>query len=131
MKTLHARHLAKSYKRRRVVQDISLAIRQGSIVGLLGPNGAGKTTSFYMIVGLVRADAGEVAIEHMGMARQCADERQPVIGHAEKAGPGEFRFGIEALRAPLLRLPASAPAEPGLIEIQIHVQIHVMQRTPS
>ena len=63
MKTLSARHLAKSYKNRRVVQDISLSIAQGSIVGLLGPNGAGKTTSFYMIVGLVKADAGEVAID--------------------------------------------------------------------
>ncbi|GHA91234.1 LPS export ABC transporter ATP-binding protein [Modicisalibacter luteus] len=63
MKTLSARHLAKSYKNRRVVKDISLTIGQGSIVGLLGPNGAGKTTSFYMIVGLVRADAGTVSID--------------------------------------------------------------------
>ncbi|GED22157.1 LPS export ABC transporter ATP-binding protein [Halomonas halmophila] len=63
MKTLHARHLAKSYKRRRVVHDISLEIGQGHVIGLLGPNGAGKTTSFYMIVGLVRADAGRVAID--------------------------------------------------------------------
>ncbi len=63
MKTLSASHLAKSYKNRRVVKDISLSIGQGSIVGLLGPNGAGKTTSFYMIVGLVRADAGSVHID--------------------------------------------------------------------
>ena len=63
MKTLSAKHLAKSYKNRRVVKDISLSIGQGSIVGLLGPNGAGKTTSFYMIVGLVRADAGTVSID--------------------------------------------------------------------
>ncbi|WP_302141940.1 LPS export ABC transporter ATP-binding protein [Halomonas alkalicola] len=75
MKTLHARHLAKSYKRRRVVQDISLAIRQGSIVGLLGPNGAGKTTSFYMIVGLVRADAGEVAIDDLDLSRAAMHQR--------------------------------------------------------
>jgi lipopolysaccharide export system ATP-binding protein len=75
MKTLHARHLAKSYKRRRVVQDISLAIRQGSIVGLLGPNGAGKTTSFYMIVGLVRADAGEVAIDDLDLSGAAMHQR--------------------------------------------------------
>ncbi|WP_416140176.1 LPS export ABC transporter ATP-binding protein [Halomonas sp. HK25] len=75
MKTLHARHLAKSYKRRRVVKDINLAIRQGSIVGLLGPNGAGKTTSFYMIVGLVRADAGEVAIDDRDLSRAAMHER--------------------------------------------------------
>ncbi|MDY7115899.1 LPS export ABC transporter ATP-binding protein [Halomonas sp. SSL-5] len=75
MKTLHARHLAKSYKRRRVVQDIGLSIRQGSIVGLLGPNGAGKTTSFYMIVGLVRADAGSVAIDDLDLSRAAMHER--------------------------------------------------------
>ncbi|MGE4535101.1 LPS export ABC transporter ATP-binding protein [Halomonas sp.] len=75
MKTLHARHLAKSYKRRRVVQDIGLSIRQGSIVGLLGPNGAGKTTSFYMIVGLVRADAGTVAIDDQDLSRAAMHER--------------------------------------------------------
>jgi lipopolysaccharide export system ATP-binding protein len=68
MKTLRASHLAKSYKRRRVVQDISLAIEQGRIVGLLGPNGAGKTTSFYMIVGLVPADAGEVHIDDLNLS---------------------------------------------------------------
>ncbi|MCW4151624.1 LPS export ABC transporter ATP-binding protein [Halomonas sp. 18H] len=75
MKTLHARHLAKSYKRRRVVQDISLAIGQGQVIGLLGPNGAGKTTSFYMIVGLVRADAGEVAIDDRDLSRAAMHER--------------------------------------------------------
>ncbi|GGX81902.1 ABC transporter ATP-binding protein [Litchfieldella qijiaojingensis] len=75
MKTLSARHLAKSYKRRRVVQDISLSIDQGSIVGLLGPNGAGKTTSFYMIVGLVRADAGEVLIDDRNLSGAAMHER--------------------------------------------------------
>src|SRR5690554_6240221 len=75
MMTLHARHLAKSYKRRRVVHDISLSIKQGSIVGLLGPNGAGKTTSFYMIVGLVKADAGEVFIDERNLTRAAMHER--------------------------------------------------------
>ncbi|WP_280546665.1 MULTISPECIES: LPS export ABC transporter ATP-binding protein [unclassified Halomonas] len=75
MKTLSALHLAKSYKRRRVVQDISLSIEQGRIVGLLGPNGAGKTTSFYMIVGLVRADAGEVRIDDLDLSTAAMHER--------------------------------------------------------
>lgn len=75
MTTLRASHLAKSYKNRRVVQDISLAIEQGRIVGLLGPNGAGKTTSFYMIVGLVRADAGEVHIDDRDLSRAAMHER--------------------------------------------------------
>ncbi|WP_148254637.1 LPS export ABC transporter ATP-binding protein [Aidingimonas lacisalsi] len=75
MKTLRASHLAKSYKRRRVVQDISLTIEQGQIVGLLGPNGAGKTTSFYMIVGLVRADAGHVFIDERDLSTAAMHER--------------------------------------------------------
>jgi lipopolysaccharide export system ATP-binding protein len=60
---LEARHLRKSYAGRKVVQDVSLAVDKGEVVGLLGPNGAGKTTSFYMIVGLVRADGGEISID--------------------------------------------------------------------
>lgn len=63
MATLTAQHLAKSYKSRQVVRDISLTINSGQIVGLLGPNGAGKTTCFYMIVGLVRADQGLIQID--------------------------------------------------------------------
>jgi lipopolysaccharide export system ATP-binding protein len=62
---LEASNLAKSYKGREVVRDVSICIEQGQIVGLLGPNGAGKTTCFYMIVGLVRADSGSVKLaEH-------------------------------------------------------------------
>src|SRR4051795_11426986 len=57
---LAADHLVKVYKRRKVVRDVSVEIRQGEIVGLLGPNGAGKTTTFYMIVGLVRPNGGRV-----------------------------------------------------------------------
>ncbi|QTD47240.1 LPS export ABC transporter ATP-binding protein [Ottowia testudinis] len=60
---LQVRGLRKSYGARRVVHDVSLDVRNGEVVGLLGPNGAGKTTSFYMIVGLVRADAGGIAID--------------------------------------------------------------------
>ncbi len=60
---LQANHLAKSYKQRTVVTDVSLTIERGEIVGLLGPNGAGKTTCFYMIVGLVAADGGSVSID--------------------------------------------------------------------
>ncbi|MDR1379292.1 MAG: LPS export ABC transporter ATP-binding protein [Synergistaceae bacterium] len=59
---LTASGLRKSYKNRLVVSDVNIDVEEGEIVGLLGPNGAGKTTSFYMIVGLVRPDAGKVAI---------------------------------------------------------------------
>ena len=60
---LEARHLAKSYGSRKVVKDVSITVQKGEVVGLLGPNGAGKTTSFYMIVGLVRSDGGNVFID--------------------------------------------------------------------
>ena len=60
---LVASGLQKAYGSRKVVKDVTLRVQQGEVVGLLGPNGAGKTTSFYMIVGLVRADAGEISID--------------------------------------------------------------------
>ena len=60
---LEASGLQKSYGARKVVKDVHLAVSAGEVVGLLGPNGAGKTTSFYMIVGLVRADAGEIRLD--------------------------------------------------------------------
>lgn len=63
MATLKAIELAKSYKKRKVVQDISMTVKSGEVVGLLGPNGAGKTTSFYMIVGLVRPDHGTITVD--------------------------------------------------------------------
>ena len=60
--TLWVRDLCKSYRGRKVVQEVSLTLRQGEVVGLLGPNGAGKTTTFYMIVGLISPDTGQVLI---------------------------------------------------------------------
>ena len=60
---LQVAHLRKSYGARAVVKDVRLAVDAGEVVGLLGPNGAGKTTTFYMVVGLVRADEGEIHID--------------------------------------------------------------------
>jgi lipopolysaccharide export system ATP-binding protein len=62
MPTLHGVDLSKSYRGRKVVDNIELEIAQGEVVGLLGPNGAGKTTTFYMIVGLARPDSGRVLL---------------------------------------------------------------------
>ncbi len=62
MISLRAEHLAKRYRRRPVVNDVSMEVKPGEVVGLMGPNGAGKTTCFYMIVGLIRADAGRVLL---------------------------------------------------------------------
>src|ERR1035437_9159735 len=60
MSKLETRQIAKTYRGRRVVDDVTVFVQQGEVVGLLGPNGAGKTTSFYMIVGLLRPDSGRV-----------------------------------------------------------------------
>lgn len=72
---LQALHLAKSYKGRQVVQDTSLQVQSGQIVGLLGPNGAGKTTSFYMIIGLVAADGGQVLLDGINLSQAPMHER--------------------------------------------------------
>ena len=60
---LRADNLLKQYKRRTVVNNVSVEVRQGEIVGLLGPNGAGKTTSFYMIVGLIKPNGGQIFLD--------------------------------------------------------------------
>ncbi|MFI7964839.1 ATP-binding cassette domain-containing protein, partial [Acinetobacter baumannii] len=66
--TLCIKHLAKNYSKRWVVKDVSFSMQSGQIVGLLGPNGAGKTTSFYMVVGLVRMDKGEIHLDDLDMS---------------------------------------------------------------
>ena len=63
MSRLHVANLKKRYKKRTVVKDVSLEVASGEVVGLLGPNGAGKTTCFYMIVGLVAADGGQISVD--------------------------------------------------------------------
>ena len=60
---LETKHISKSYRKRRVVDDVSVFVQQGEVVGLLGPNGAGKTTSFYMIVGLISPDTGQILVD--------------------------------------------------------------------
>jgi lipopolysaccharide export system ATP-binding protein len=72
---IEATGLVKSFGQTRAVDGVDLAVRSGSVYGVLGPNGAGKTTSFYMIVGLVRADAGEITIEARRVDRLPIHER--------------------------------------------------------
>ena len=78
MAALRAVNLSKSYKKRPVIRDVSLSVESGAIVGLLGPNGAGKTTCFYMIVGLVEQDGGEVFIDEENITNL------PMHGRARK-----------------------------------------------
>ncbi len=72
---LEAHHLQKAYGSRKVVHDVSVQVDKGEVVGLLGPNGAGKTTSFYMIVGLVRADGGQILIDGQDVTRMPIHKR--------------------------------------------------------
>jgi lipopolysaccharide export system ATP-binding protein len=67
--TIHTKDLLKSYKGRTVVNNVSIEVRQGEIVGLLGPNGAGKTTTFYMVVGLIKPDEGSVFLNDLDITR--------------------------------------------------------------
>src|SRR5215472_12089448 len=63
MSKLETKEISKTYRGRRVVDDVSVFVQQGEVVGLLGPNGAGKTTSFYMIVGLINPDSGRILVD--------------------------------------------------------------------
>jgi lipopolysaccharide export system ATP-binding protein len=72
---LEAHHLKKAYGSRKVVHDVSVQVGKGEVVGLLGPNGAGKTTSFYMIVGLVRGDGGQILIDGEDVTRMPIHKR--------------------------------------------------------
>ncbi|MFT5930337.1 MAG: lipopolysaccharide export system ATP-binding protein [Oceanospirillaceae bacterium] len=76
--TLEAKNLAKSYHKRAIVKDVNIRIKAGQVVGLLGPNGAGKTTCFYMIVGLVQADRGQILINQEDISHE------PMHGRARK-----------------------------------------------
>ncbi len=70
MTTLRIQNIKKSYKNKNVVQDISLEISSGEIIGLLGPNGAGKTTSFYMIVGLIQPEHGSILVDNTDITKK-------------------------------------------------------------
>jgi lipopolysaccharide export system ATP-binding protein len=75
MSTLSAQHLKKTFKSRTIVDDVSLSIIQGECVGLLGPNGAGKTTCFYLLVGLLSTDAGEIYLDQTKLTKKTLDAR--------------------------------------------------------
>jgi len=70
MSLLTVAGISKSFKKRQVVKDVSFSVQSGSVVGLLGPNGAGKTTSFYMVVGLVQPDAGDILLDQVSIGAE-------------------------------------------------------------
>jgi lipopolysaccharide export system ATP-binding protein len=96
MTELRAEHLAKSYKGRQVVRDLSLTVGGGEVVGLLGPNGAGKTTAFYMIVGLVPADSGRIFIDSLDLTAEPIHRRARAgIGYLPQEASVFRRLSVE------------------------------------
>jgi lipopolysaccharide export system ATP-binding protein len=91
MTVLKATGLAKSYKSRQVVRELSLELASGEVVGLLGPNGAGKTTAFYMIVGLTRCEHGEIYLDNRDISRLAMHRRAQLgLGYLPQE-PSVFR----------------------------------------
>jgi lipopolysaccharide export system ATP-binding protein len=128
MATLKAQHLAKSYKGRQVVRDVSLSIDSGQIVGLLGPNGAGKTTCFYMIVGLVQADQGRVLIDSQDISHQPMHGRaRSGIGYLPQEASIFRKLNVaENIRA-VLELqtdPKGRPLKKDIIEKKLDQLLH-------
>ena len=82
--------LVKIYSKRRVADGVSIKVNQGEIVGLLGPNGAGKTTSFYMIVGMIRANRGKIYLDNIGHFKEAYVQAGP-DGH-RVSSPGALHF---------------------------------------
>ena len=110
---LEARGLRKSYGSRVVVDGVRLSVKSGEVVGLLGPNGAGKTTSFYMIVGLVRADGGEITIEGRRVERMPIHRRSRLGLSYLPQEPSIFRkLNVEDNVRAVLELQVGADGKP-------------------
>ena len=120
---LEARHLAKSYGSRKVVKDVSLGVSRGEVVGLLGPNGAGKTTSFYMIVGLVRADAGQISIDGQPVERMPMHRRSQLgLSYLPQEASIFRKLNVEDNVRAVLELQrdeAGKPLKPAAIEARL------------
>jgi len=94
--TLIAQHLQKTFKKRTVVEDVSIQIKSGECVGLLGPNGAGKTTSFYMIVGLQACDKGVIMLNDTDITKKAIHERSQLgIGYLPQEASVFRKLSVE------------------------------------
>ena len=109
---LHTNNIQKSYKGKKVVKDVSIEVGQGEIVGLLGPNGAGKTTSFYMIVGLVRPDQGNVYLNDLDITRLPMYKRaQMGIGYLPQEISVFRKLSVEDNIMAILEMTNKTPTE--------------------
>jgi len=103
--TIHTKNLIKRYSNRTVVNDVSIEVKQGEIVGLLGPNGAGKTTSFYMVVGLIKPDEGEVFLNELNISRMPMYKRaQMGIGYLPQEASIFRKLSVEDNVAAVLEM---------------------------
>jgi lipopolysaccharide export system ATP-binding protein len=112
MSVLRALNLAKSYKSRQILKDISLEVESGEVVGLLGPNGAGKTTAFYMIVGLTRCEHGEIYLDNKNIGRLPMHRRAQLgVGYLPQEPSVFRRMTVES------NIMAILETRPGLDEV--------------
>ena len=117
--TLSAEKLRKSYSGKRVVEDVSLTIEPGEIVGLLGPNGAGKTTCFYMLVGLVKADSGEVQLDKQTLTNAPMHDRASKgIGYLPQEASVFRTLSTEANIMAMLELNPSLDQKARLLRLE-------------
>ncbi|HEX4388172.1 MAG TPA: LPS export ABC transporter ATP-binding protein [Steroidobacteraceae bacterium] len=118
MTVLKAAGLVKSYKSRRVVNDLSLEVSSGEVVGLLGPNGAGKTTAFYMIVGLITCDAGRIYLDERDLTLLPIHRRAQLgVGYLPQEASVFRKLSVEAnIMAILETRPMERSARAHLLE---------------
>ena len=131
---LHVAGLQKSFKKRQVVKDFSLDIESGEVIGLLGPNGAGKTTSFYMIVGLIAADAGSITLDGAELRHRPIHERARAgIGYLPQEASIFRKMTVEQnIRAILeIRLKDNAEIEQRLDRLLADLNIGYLRHSPA
>ncbi|HTN27210.1 MAG TPA: LPS export ABC transporter ATP-binding protein [Burkholderiales bacterium] len=133
MSLLRVENLRKRYKSRTVVQDVSLDVTSGEVVGLLGPNGAGKTTCFYMIVGLVAADAGQIHLDGRELTHDPVHRRARLgISYLPQENSVFRRLTVEENVQAVLELQglATEQIEPRLVELLTELNIaHLRKHT--
>jgi lipopolysaccharide export system ATP-binding protein len=112
MSELRVEGLAKRYRSRQIVKDLSLQVSSGEVVGLLGPNGAGKTTAFYMIVGLVQCDAGRILVDGQDVSRLAVHRRARMgIGYLPQEASVFRKLNVEDNIKAILEVRAGLTSE--------------------
>ncbi len=137
---LEVEHLEKSYGSRKVVKDVSLVVQKGEVVGLLGPNGAGKTTSFYMIVGLVRCDGGDILIDGQSVGNMPIHQRSRLgLSYLPQEASIFRKLNVEDNVRAVLELQTDAAGQPlsaAAIEQQLtsllqELRVEHLRKSPS